>query len=315
VTPATVRFCTYNLLAAFASDSAEARERYRLLVETVRGLDPDVLAVQEICAPDEPTARQRLRQFAADTGLDCLAPGPGGEPVPALGFGAHGYHLGLLWRPGIVPVPGSYRSRSQDLWHALAWLTLDVGGARVRHAVYHAAPFGTMLRTFHNEVVVAVLARAAARPPTLVGGDWNCESADRVPGRWRQRRYEPRDPFAGAQWFGELVHQCGWRYDRRGRRRHWADRAAGEVLWAGGLHDAAAVLQAPWQPTAGHHPSDGYGVRGIRRRIDAVRVTPEVIPALRAHWVTDTEAARQASDHLPVTVEYAPAAIAGPAGS
>jgi hypothetical protein len=40
-----------------------------------------------------------------------------------------------------------------------------------------------------------------------------------------------------------------------------------------------------------------------------------VIPALRAHRVTDTDLTRQASDHLPVTVEYEPAAIAaGPGG-
>jgi hypothetical protein len=40
-----------------------------------------------------------------------------------------------------------------------------------------------------------------------------------------------------------------------------------------------------------------------------------VIPALRTHRVTDTDLTRRASDHLPVTVEYEPAAIAaGPGG-
>jgi endonuclease/exonuclease/phosphatase family metal-dependent hydrolase len=90
------------------------------------------------------------------------------------------------------------------------------------------------------------------------------------------------------------------------------DRTAGEVLWAGGLHDAAAVLRAPWQPTVGHHRDDSYGTRGVRRRIDGVRATADVVPALRAHRVTDTELARRASDHLPVTVEYDPSAITAP---
>jgi endonuclease/exonuclease/phosphatase family metal-dependent hydrolase len=71
----------------------------------------------------------------------------------------------------------------------------------------------------------------------------------------------------------------------------------------------AAGLRARWQPTAGHHPSDPYGVRGVRRRIDAVRVTREVLPALRTHQVTDTPLTRRASDHLPVTVSYDPSAI------
>ena len=88
------------------------------------------------------------------------------------------------------------------------------------------------------------------------------------------------------------------------------DRSAGEVLWAGGLHDAAAALEASWQPTVGHHPDDPYGVRGVSRRIDAVRVTGRVLGALRSHHVTDTEDARRASDHLPVTTEYLPSAIA-----
>jgi hypothetical protein len=109
-----------------------------------------------------------------------------------------------------------------------------------------------------------------------------------------------------------MVHQCGWDYDERGQRRHWADRSAGDVLWAGGLHDAAAVLRAPWQATAGHHPDDPYGRQGVRRRIDAIRVTGEVRPALRAHWVTDNELTRAVSDHLPVTVAYDPPAIARP---
>jgi endonuclease/exonuclease/phosphatase family metal-dependent hydrolase len=83
------------------------------------------------------------------------------------------------------------------------------------------------------------------------------------------------------------------------------------VLWAGGLHDAAALVRADWQPTTGHHPDDVYAARGIQRRIDAVRVTADLAPAVRAHRVLDSPLARQASDHLPVTVEYLPAATGG----
>jgi endonuclease/exonuclease/phosphatase family metal-dependent hydrolase len=105
------------------------------------------------------------------------------------------------------------------------------------------------------------------------------------------------------------VYQCDWDYDAAGCRRHWADRRPGDVLWAGGLHDVAALLGAPWQPTTGHHPDDVYAAHGIRRRIDAVRVTGQLVPAMRGHEATESEHAKAASDHLPVTVEYLPAAL------
>jgi hypothetical protein len=313
--PGSVLFTTYNLLDLGADDSADGAEHYATVAESIRALRTDVLAVQEICARGVPAASDLLLRLAGDTGLQCLVPRPGGDAVPALCPGSRGYHLGLLWRDGIEPVPGSFRSRSTDFWHALGWITLDVGGSAVRHAVYHAPPFGRKIRADQNEIVVASLARTGgpgARPPALVGADWNGESADRVhdPGTGRWDLYEPGDPYAGVNWFEDMIYQCEWDYDGQGRRRHRVDRTAGEVLWAGGLHDAAAVLRAPWQATAGHHRDDPYGARGVRRRIDGVRVTSELIPALRAHRVTDTGLTRRASDHLPVTVEYDPSAIA-----
>ncbi|HUL28323.1 MAG TPA: endonuclease/exonuclease/phosphatase family protein [Streptosporangiaceae bacterium] len=314
--PDSVLFTTYNLLDLGAGDPASGDGHYAAVVESIRALGTDVLAVQEICAPGLPAAGRLLRRLGDDTGLRCLVTGPGGQAAPALCPGARGYHLGLLWRDGIEPVPGSFRTRNTDFWHALGWISLDVGGTAVRHAVYHAPPFGRKLRADQSAIVVASLAGPAGRPPVLAGADWNGQGADRVrdPGTGRWELYEPDDPFATVEWFDGMVHQCEWDYDERGQRRHWVDRTAGEVLWAGGLHDAAAVLRAPWQPTAGHYPGDPGAARGIRRRIDGIRVTAEVIPALRGHWVTDTGLTRRASDHLPVTVEYLPAAIA-PAAS
>jgi endonuclease/exonuclease/phosphatase family metal-dependent hydrolase len=53
-----------------------------------------------------------------------------------------------------------------------------------------------------------------------------------------------------------------------------------------------------------------FGAHGVWRRIDGVRVTRPVLRALRAHHVADSDVTRRASDHLPVTAEYAPAALA-----
>ena len=194
-------------------------------------------------------------------------------------MGSRGFHCGLLWRGGIEPVPGSLRTLGRGhFWHSLATVTLEVGGHQVRHAAFHATPFGRLLRADQNERLVAMLTGPRGSLPLLVGADWNTESADRVrdpeTGRWVL--YEPRDPYAGVPWFDDMLYQCEWDYDERGERQHRADRRPGDVLWAGGLHDAAAVLRAPWQPTVGHHPYDRYGAAGISRRIDAIRVTRHV---------------------------------------
>jgi endonuclease/exonuclease/phosphatase family metal-dependent hydrolase len=316
--PDSVLFTSYNVLNLFLDDSAAGREHYRLVAESIRALGPDVLAVQEIRAPDEPAGQARLRQLADDVGLCCAVPQPdGGQDRPALALGAHGYHCGLMWREGLAPVPGSLRCHGAGyFWHSLASVDLDVGGITVRHAAHHATPFGRRMRADQNEVLVALLTRPPGGPPTLVGADWNTECADRVrdeaTGDWVL--YEPADPYAAAEWTDGMIFHCEWDYDDRGRRRHRADRGPGDVLWAGGLHDAAAALRAPWHPTFGHDPAQPYAEGRIRSRIDGVRVTRPALTALRHHDVEDTELARRASDHLPVTVEYAPGALGAAAG-
>ena len=315
----SVLFSTYNVLNLFQDDTPAGREHYRLIVESVRALDTDVLAVQEIRALDGKSARARLRQLADDAGMRCTVPRQaGGAGRNALAMGPHGYHAGLLWRAGIEPVPGSFRGYGKgDFWHSLACVTLDAGGSRVRYAAHHATPFGRQLRADQNERLVAALTNPPGGLPVMVGADWNTECADRVrdadSGEWVL--YEPSDPFAGLDWFDELVYQCEWDYDKRGRRRHRADRRPGDVLWAGGLHDVAAVLRAPWRATTGHHPDDSYGARGISRRIDGIRVTKQLLGGLLSYGVEDTELTRRVSDHLPVTVEYAPQAAAAQAAA
>ena len=306
--PGSVLFSTYNLLNLFAADTAEARQHYEAIAGVIAALDTDVLAVQEILAPDPGTAAQRLRQLADDAGMRCEVSGSD----TAVAFGGHGYHVGLMWRDGIEAIPGSLRCYGgRDFWHGLALVTLDVGGTRIRHGAFHATPFGRGMRADQNERLVAAVTRPAGEPPVLVGADWNTECADRVLAGQAWRLYEPADPYANVDWFADLIYQCQWDYDERGRRRHWADRWPGDVLWAGGLHDAAAVTGARWQATAGHHPDDVCGAHGVRRRIDAIRVTGALVPAMCAHHVHDTAPARAASDHLPVTVEYRPAAVRG----
>jgi len=308
-----VLFTSYNTFDLF-EPSRPGRGHYEQVVAVIRGLQPDVLAVQEIRGTRPQQAAQRLRVLARDTGMACEIPAGGrGETRVALAAGSRGYHCGLLWRPGLEVVPGSFRESGPGvLWHSAGWATFRLGGRLVRHASFHATPFGRVLRTEQNTRLVAMLTSGPdGELPLLIGADWNGESADLVPsdGSGAPALYEPGDPFACAMWRDDMIHQCRQAADGD-RRRHWVDRAAGQVLVDGGLTDAAAALRAPWQATTGHYPGDGYGSAGITRRIDAIRVTRQVVPALRAHEVTDTELTRHASDHLPVTVEYAPERIA-----
>ncbi|MEU7525097.1 hypothetical protein AB0A74_05140 [Saccharothrix sp. NPDC042600] len=84
------------------------------------------------------------------------------------------------------------------------------------------------------------------------------------------------------------------------------------MLFSGGLRDAVAVLHehlpfgVPWTASSGHWPGDPLG----SRRVDAVRVTAEVVTALRDHMIVDTPATRAASDHLPVVADYDEGALA-----
>ncbi len=74
----SVLFSTYNVLNLFEDDSAAGREHYGMVVQAIRGLGTDVLAVQEIRGPDGRSARSRLRQLAGDAGMRCRVPGPAG---------------------------------------------------------------------------------------------------------------------------------------------------------------------------------------------------------------------------------------------
>src|SRR6266699_3468111 len=169
--PGSVLFSTYNLLNLFAAGTAEAQQHYETIVAVIRALDTDVLAVQEILAPDPGTAAQRLRQLADDAGMRCEVPGAD----TAVAFGSHGYHVGLMWRDGIEAIPGSLRCYGgRDFWHGLALVTLDVGGTRIRHGAFHATPFGRGMRADQNERLVAAVTRPAGAGTGPTGGPGTC---------------------------------------------------------------------------------------------------------------------------------------------
>jgi endonuclease/exonuclease/phosphatase family metal-dependent hydrolase len=260
-----------------------------------------VLAVQELKSQGVQFAADRMREFADAVRMECSVPSaePDGSSCVAVAAASTRFNVGLLWRPGIKPVPGSVRTYADpgDLWHGLVMLGLDIGGpAPVRFVSYHADPFRPD-RRFADAIRVAAIIRG--RLPTVVCADWNNISADRR----RSGEFYDEDPFPTMPFFPALLQQVRWCDDPDAAPR--ADRRSTEVVRRAGLYDVAAALDSPWQATTGHWPGARYGPR----RIDAVRVNGAMLPALRRHQVVDTELTRLASDHLPVVVTIDPNAI------
>ncbi|MFJ8752056.1 endonuclease/exonuclease/phosphatase family protein [Streptomyces sp. NPDC102441] len=293
----TVCFTTYNLLDFTGRD-----DRTDHLRQAVAEAQPDVLAVQEIVADTAAGAARLLHQLADSLGLLCAVDTRGTE---ALASGQHRYHVGLLWRPGITPVREGWRAfEGGDFHHALARLQLDVGAREpVTFASYHADPFRPARRFDEAHRVVAAL----TRPPghAAIGGDFNSISADRTA---HGDYYDP-DPYAHQEWYDDLLYQAEWNDDPDAP--HHVDRRAAQALRRGGLLDAAAEFDAPWQPTTGHWPvADPFG----SRRIDMIRTTRHLGPALAGYRVLRTPAALSASDHLPVSIDLEPALISSRPG-
>lgn len=290
----SICFTSYNLLDFTGNDDVAFVD----LRQAVADARADVLAVQELVHDTREGAAHLLRTFAEAVGMECVVDGRG---TVAVASSQHRYHVGLMWRQGIRVVPGSWRAYgAPDFWHALAKVSLDVGGpVPVTFASYHADPFRPKRRFDEALRVVAALTRPPG--PAVVGADWNNISADL---HALTGRYYDDDPWAGRPWFDDVIYQAEWEDDPDAPVR--ADRRPAEVLRRGGLLDAAAVLGVPWQPTVGHWSiPDPLGAR----RIDIIRTTRQLVRALRGYRVVRTPAALRASDHLPVAATFEPGFI------
>ncbi len=314
-----MRFGTYNLFNLGQLASREERERYGLLVQVIRGLDADVLAVQEIIGKDPEEAAVVLRRLADDIGMACEATrASSANPEPALGSSLHKFHVGLLWRPGVEPVPGTLWTCAGgvDFWHAMTTAVFDTGtgaAGRIRLGSYHADPFRPSQRLSEAYRVLSAFQDGL---PGGIGADWNEISSDRrltgayfdpdtLPGQTHrkvryQARFDPDNPTAPAV----------------------SDRSATTLLLQqpGGLLDTAAVADVPWLPTTGHWvDAEGRRESFGPRRIDTLRITSDLAPAVQAHTThggpLTTKLAEVVSEHVAnghgSIAEKASAVIAG----
>lgn len=270
--PGPLTLVGYNL-RDFGRDAGD-RPRHTGQIELLRGIDPDVLAVQEFCGD-----QRRFADFADALGM--------------LGGLARadrtGLHVGLLRRPDIGL--RGWRSCDGQFWHNLGVATLDIGAATpLRMAVAHLNPFNPEYRLREARQLAPLADPARA---TIVAADWNTIGDD--------AGYDTEPDWSRLP-SHLLFRHVAWDDDPGATPR--ADRRPTALLTRAGLSDAAHRLDAGWQATAGYEPAD------VERRIDAFRVSARVIPALAGYEVVDSPAVRGLSDHLPIVLRLRPDRLA-----
>lgn len=277
----TISVLGYNLKDYGKSAVAVRRQQHVLL----RFERPDVVCLQEIWDDSEDLSvlDRHVATIADALGMRAMA-------VPARRSHCH---MAILWRAEFAAL--SQRSHALTLWHGLGVVQLDVGGAvPLRVAVTHLAPWDPEQRLADARTITGLLDDPGQA--TVIAADWNCFGADEA--------YDPEPDWS------TLPPRKVWRHVRWSDDPNTpprADRRPTELLRRCGLHDAAAHLRAPWQATGGHMGDD------LSRRLDAFWTTrPQ---ALRGYRVIESPAALRLSDHLPIRVDFDPAALeAGPAG-
>ena len=297
-----MKVMTWNLLHLYNTWRGEvnAAERFAKVEAAICAWQPDVLAIQELSAADRPDkvakeldVHRAIRRLAAAVGMHCEIDG---QPAVTVGSGDH--HVGVLWREGIEPMPGSARrfGESQSLClHGVFAADFIVADRLVRLGSVHLSPWSAFQRVVETGQIIRAM-YGGDSVPGLIGGDFNSISAAKRSGEY----YDP-DPYEHIPW--EPFHT--YQLDEHGR----VDRQVGERLEIARLRDCAPISASPWAPTSGKNPASAR----LLRRIDRWHAT-HTMPdnAITNVAVTPAEQVAGCSDHLPVTVTIDLTAIPAP---
>ncbi|MDG4834863.1 endonuclease/exonuclease/phosphatase family protein [Solwaraspora sp. WMMD1047] len=289
-----ITIATYNVKDYRRAGETD-HHRWEQVEHVIRDVGPHILMVQEIPGGTWRDAADGLAQLAAATGMRGDLDDGRWAAVPG---GHDRLGLGILWKPGINPVPASWLAVSgTPLWHALAVVTLDIGGHRLVAASYHAPPAaGRDRRPAEAEFIVDALTghSRGQRHEIWLGGDFNNPAvcADPRGASDHAGRSDGPQPTPGREHPPDDT-----------------DRRPGRILETAGFLDTAIPENGGrLQATTGHWPSDRNG----HRRIDRILLRPGPAPVgvLEDHGVHDNRTARAASDHLLYAVRYRPPAWA-----
>lgn len=275
-------------------------KRYLQTEELIREIDPDIMLLQELPGDSRAIANQGLQHLADATGMHCCTPGARQHEDVAAAPGGHDrLALGVLWRPGIEPIPGTRRCiDGGPMWHNLLSVALDLGGHQITVATYHAPPrAGRDTRRDEARLIAHWLAPASHGREIVLAGDWNSISGRQVDGSY----YDP-DPNDGVT-DADMIR---WTDERDPPEVAYpTDRRPDLILAEAGYLDVAVQLRAPWAPTTGHHPRDRNGPRRLdrvlHRQPDAESAMACSVVSYRVH---DTPLAYEVSDHLPAVATF-----------
>lgn len=229
----------------------------------VRAADPDVVGVQE--PPRGPLGRWLLRRFARDAGLR-VAVGHGGARTTALLVSPR---AGRVEDARAVRLPWFGPRERRTAWTRRGYALATVDGVRV---VSVHLSLDRLERARH---LSRILAEVEATPgPCVVVGDLNEQPGGETWGR-----------------LGALLQDAHVAAADAGRARM--------LPGAAGVAPGDAAGGAPGGVRA--EPARTFSAVRPRRRIDAVLASRDLVP--RAAHVPDDDAARRASDHLPIVAD------------
>ncbi|MXX66547.1 MAG: hypothetical protein F4Z40_06035 [Chloroflexi bacterium] len=258
-----MRIATYNTFEGGRAQLGPIRGRDRLLLDVVKGINPDLIAMQELVDWQD-HGRERFESFANAAGM-------AGEI-----FVGEGFPIGVLTRrPWRIARSRFLRA---GFWHGLALVELEDGkGSLIQALAAHLSPLGPRQR--HAEVAAALDLIDPAAPAILLG-DLNLISHfDHVPVR-------------GLTLPTFVRHAAGGALDQRVSRMI---AGAGFVDAYARLHPereghtipTPAAFESPFSPA----------------RLDYIHVSPGLAARLSSARIYRRPPAAEASDHFPLVVD------------
>ncbi|MFD5030026.1 endonuclease/exonuclease/phosphatase family protein [Streptomyces sp. NPDC058405] len=309
-----------NLNAYKLTPATRGTSSWNARATAIQEIAPDILALQEVVVDENTTSRSSwedeaaslIRDLAEQCGLTAAVGVSDGHPHgTAMAANWHRpWWTALMWNPHTVNlVEGSYRPfGAPDYWHGCTAARFDVGTREpILAASYHGDPFRPDFR--YNEALrlKGTFRTTGGVKPGFCVGDFNSISAAKVDDGQGGRRFYDAEPYVDMRHDDlEFQVQAGTIGTTQ-----LADRRQTEALLRKGyMVDAAAHLGAPWEPTVGHW-EDGRGDPDPwgQRRIDLILASRSAAPALTGYQAHRSAAAEEASDHLPIYVDFDPSKI------
>jgi exodeoxyribonuclease-3 len=264
-----VKVMSWNTL--YGGLDGDDERRFKLQVETVAEVGPDILLLQEAKRFEADGNRRlyRVEQALGMRGFLALAPNTG-------------QNTAVFARPVIEPV--SFTSDSTHFHHAAAVATLHVPdfGRPVTFISVHLCPVGVPMRLIEAANLVS---HAAPDGMVLIAGDFNSVSPHDAEPEWAELSFHHRARYAAPD--GKT-----------------ADRRVMEALYGAGYVDIAHKLGKHATPTV---PGAAFpDAEFVPFRADYFLASEALSHGARSYAVIRDDRTGQASDHYPIVAEFSP---------